>query len=182
MIMQEDGWPLGLQPLSLRVGLVRNNGSVSFNTLLTASPSSSTDSSSDLDTQSTGSFFHDKSIALGSLLGISSILEFSRRSTRGRAAEPLSLGNKKSNKCKIWLFSLCSKLSTDAVTASMNAATTSMAGSSLGHFLEAERKASAVICREAGDLTPNQQFIAGNGEGSGHGTLLVSCLCGHLTH
>lgn len=52
MIMQqEDGWPLGLQPLSLRVGLVRNHGSVSFNTLLTGSPSSSTDSSSDLDTQ-----------------------------------------------------------------------------------------------------------------------------------
>ncbi|XP_019187972.1 PREDICTED: uncharacterized protein At3g17950 [Ipomoea nil] len=185
MAQQEDGWPLGLQPLSLRVGLVRNNqGSLSFNTLLTASPpSSSTHSSSDLDTQSTGSFFHDKSIALGSLLGISSILEFSRRSTRGRAAEPLSLGNKKGKKCKIWLFSLCSKLSTDAVmTASMNA-TTSMAGSSLAHFLEAERKASATICREAAsDLTPNHQFIAGNGEGNGHGTLLVSCLCGHLTH
>lgn len=52
--MQEEGWPLGLHPLNVRVGLVRNrdiNGSLSFNTLITRSPSSSTDSSSDLDTQ-----------------------------------------------------------------------------------------------------------------------------------
>lgn len=55
MDMQGDGWPLGLQPLNVRVELVRNcdlNGSVSFNTLLTGSPTSSPDSSSsDLDTE-----------------------------------------------------------------------------------------------------------------------------------
>jgi len=53
-ILQEDGWPLGLRPLNARVGLVRNrdfNGSISFSTLLTASNSSFTDSSSDLDTE-----------------------------------------------------------------------------------------------------------------------------------
>ena len=52
--MQEEGWPLGLQPLNARIGLVRNrdfSGSVSFSTLLTASPSSSSISSSDLDTE-----------------------------------------------------------------------------------------------------------------------------------
>lgn len=52
--MQEDGWPLGLRPLNARVGLVRNrnfSGSVSFSTLLTDSPSPSTASSSDLDTE-----------------------------------------------------------------------------------------------------------------------------------
>lgn len=51
--LQEGGWPLGLQPVNLRVGLVRNrnlSGSASFSTLLTASPTS-TDSSSDLDTE-----------------------------------------------------------------------------------------------------------------------------------
>lgn len=40
--------------MNLRVGLVRHlnlSGSVSFSTLLTASPSSSTDSSSDLDSE-----------------------------------------------------------------------------------------------------------------------------------
>ncbi|MCL7029750.1 hypothetical protein MKW94_029394, partial [Papaver nudicaule] len=38
---------------------------------------------------STGSFFHDKSITLGSLIGVSSILEFSRRSIRGGRAESM---------------------------------------------------------------------------------------------
>lgn len=50
---QGDGWPLGLQPLNVRVGLVRNsdlNGSVSSNTLLTASTSAES-YSSDLDTE-----------------------------------------------------------------------------------------------------------------------------------
>lgn len=51
--MQGDGWPLGLQPLNVRVGLVRNsdlNGSVSSNTLLTASTSAES-YSTDLDTE-----------------------------------------------------------------------------------------------------------------------------------
>ncbi|KAL9322868.1 hypothetical protein ACSQ67_010921 [Phaseolus vulgaris] len=55
----DEGGPLGLlQPVNARTELVRNSdnagtgtGSISFNTLLTASPPSSTDSSSDLDTQ-----------------------------------------------------------------------------------------------------------------------------------
>ncbi|KAM7531851.1 hypothetical protein LguiB_035261 [Lonicera macranthoides] len=139
----EDGWPLGLQPLNVRVGLVRNrdlNGSVSFNTLLTGSPSSSTDSSSDLDTESTGSFFHDKSITLGNLIGISSILELSRRSAR-RTTTSQTSGNKNNLKPKTWLFSICSKLTTDAVT--INNTTTP---SSLRHFLEAEKRA-ATTCR-----------------------------------
>ncbi|TYK24009.1 uncharacterized protein E5676_scaffold250G001010 [Cucumis melo var. makuwa] len=82
MAQQGDGWPLGLQPLNVRVGVPGNRdylGSVSFNTLMTASPISFSDSSSDLDTESTGSFFHDKSITLGSLIGVSNILELSRR-------------------------------------------------------------------------------------------------------
>ncbi|KAK9121852.1 hypothetical protein Syun_019469 [Stephania yunnanensis] len=54
MNQQEEGWPLGLQPLNMRVGLVRTRDfsrSISFNTLITGSPSSSNDSSSDLDTE-----------------------------------------------------------------------------------------------------------------------------------
>ncbi|KAK9121125.1 hypothetical protein Syun_018742 [Stephania yunnanensis] len=54
MNQQEEGWPLGLQPLNMRVGLVRTrdfSGSISFNNLITGSPSSSTDTSSDLDTE-----------------------------------------------------------------------------------------------------------------------------------
>ncbi|KAH1154605.1 hypothetical protein AAZX31_18G137200 [Glycine max] len=82
---RKKGWPLGLRLLNGRNGDF--SGSVSFSrisTILTASPTPSTESSSDLDSQSTGSFFRDKSITLGSLIGISSFLELSRRSTRGR--------------------------------------------------------------------------------------------------
>ncbi|KAF2303093.1 hypothetical protein GH714_013713 [Hevea brasiliensis] len=134
---QEDGWPLGLRPLNARVGLLRNrdfNGSISCSTLLTGSPSSTTDSSSDLDTESTGSFFHEKSITFGSLIGVSSILELSRRSARRRTTE--ALRDQKNCKSKHWFFSLCSKLSTDAVNTNHT--------SSLGHFLDAERKAANI--------------------------------------
>ncbi|WCJ28292.1 hypothetical protein M5689_009994 [Euphorbia peplus] len=149
MALQEDGgWPLGLRPVNARIGTVTNrehhhhhhhqfNGSISFTTLITASPTCSTDSSSDLDTQSTGSFFHDKSITLGSLIGVSSILELSRRSTRRRTAQE-SLRDEKNCKSRFWLFSLCSKLSTDAVKTEQE---TRAPAPSLGHFLQAERRA-----------------------------------------
>ncbi|KDP35621.1 hypothetical protein JCGZ_09059 [Jatropha curcas] len=211
MALQEEGWPLGLRPVNARVGFVRNrdfNGSISFSTLLTGSPSSFTDSTSDLDTESTGSFFHDKSITLGSLIGVSSILELSRRSTRRRTAEP-SRDQKNNCKPKTWLLSLCSKLSTDAVKTDNV--------SSLGHFLEVERKTddihrrnSSILCgpddfspvllnsdhnslfvgdqiapaqsnasREiAARRRPNTELLE-HGNGNGYGaSLLLSCLCG----
>ncbi|KAI5584337.1 hypothetical protein POPTR_006G084400v4 [Populus trichocarpa] len=206
---QEDGWPLGLRPLNARVGLVRNrdfNGSISFSTLLTASNSSFTDSSSDLDTESTGSFFHDKSLTLGSLIGVSSILELSRRSTRGRTTE--TLREQKNYKSKPWMFSICSRLSPDVVNTNNNAP-------SLGHFLEVERRAAANIHRRNMIYGPrnfspilpnsgvNSQFLGdqiapqssaslgvdggrrSNTELLQHGTgygasLVLSCLCGQL--
>ncbi|KAK4286524.1 hypothetical protein QN277_003069 [Acacia crassicarpa] len=55
MAQQDEGWPLGLQPLHARIGVGGNRdnaASISFNTVITVSPfSSSTDSSSDLDTE-----------------------------------------------------------------------------------------------------------------------------------
>ncbi|KAL3839536.1 hypothetical protein ACJIZ3_024127 [Penstemon smallii] len=205
MAQQEEGWPLGLQPLNVRAGhLVRNrdlNGSsLSFNTLLSGSPISSTDSSSDLDTESTGSFFHDKSITLGSLIGISSILELSRRSTRGRITEPTSR-NKKNYKSKTWFLSLCSRLSTDAVSINNSP--------SLGHFLEAERRAASSYRRNPSPISygpddfshvldPNSLFVGGNiapppppppqssswidSSGADGAPLLLSCLCGNPSH
>ncbi|KAF3454717.1 hypothetical protein FNV43_RR05165 [Rhamnella rubrinervis] len=151
MAQQEEGWPLGLQPINVRVGLARNHdfsGSVSFNTLITGSPTSSTDSSSDLDTESTGSFFHDKSITLGSLIGVTSILELSRRSLRGRKTDQDNCKAKKSsnNKSRIWFFSLCSRNSTDAE--SVNNA------QSLGHFLAVERKAANEYRRNQPLMSP----------------------------
>ncbi|KAG4198588.1 hypothetical protein ERO13_A05G096000v2 [Gossypium hirsutum] len=133
----EGGWPLGLQPLNVRLGLARNHdysGSISFNTTLTASPTSSADSSSDLDTQSTGSFFHDKSVTLGSLIGVSSILEMSKRSVKGRKIEaPREKRSNTNNRSKVGLFSLCSRDSTDAEDVD---------APSLGHFLTEKRRAA----------------------------------------
>ncbi|KAL6979200.1 hypothetical protein U1Q18_020865 [Sarracenia purpurea var. burkii] len=143
MAQQEEGWPLGLQPLNLRVGLARNRGffgSASFNTLLSGS-ASSTDSSSDLDTESTGSFFHDKSISLGSLMGVSSIVDLPRRSIRGRSLRrhhEVSGGFKKRCSSKTWCFSLCPRDNTDADQNNNNTSS-----SSLGHFLAVERRAAA---------------------------------------
>ncbi|RWW07216.1 hypothetical protein GW17_00029407, partial [Ensete ventricosum] len=150
----EGGWPLGLQPVNVRIGFVRNvgfSGSHSFRTLIAASPSSSSSSSSGLDTeksfdtvtthlstclsvlQSTGSFFHDRSsITLGSLIGITSILDLSNRSLR-RSRRQENPRATKNCKTKTW-FSLCSRtqLSGDVTDAAP----------SLGSFLEAERRAS----------------------------------------
>ncbi|XP_050383289.1 uncharacterized protein LOC126800047 [Argentina anserina] len=134
MANQDEGWPLGLRPLNARVGLMRNRelsaGSASFSTLVTGSPTSS--ASSDLDTESTGSLFHDNGITLGSLIGVSSIFDLSRRSSMGRTVETSK--NKKNCKSKHWLFSLCSKLTPEDVHVSNTP--------SLGHFLEAERRGS----------------------------------------
>ncbi|KAJ8457842.1 hypothetical protein OPV22_030768 [Ensete ventricosum] len=132
----EGGWPLGLQPVNVRIGFVRNvgfSGSHSFRTLIAASPSSSSSSSSGLDTESTGSFFHDRSsITLGSLIGITSILDLSNRSLR-RSRRQENPRATKNSKTKTW-FSLCSRtqLSGDVTDAAP----------SLGSFLEAERRAS----------------------------------------
>ncbi|KAK4270306.1 hypothetical protein QN277_023356 [Acacia crassicarpa] len=151
MAQEQEGWPLGLGLLNARIGLVRSHnndnaefsgsGSASFTTLLTPSLSSASmdSSSSHLDYQSTGSLFQDKSNnTLGNLIGISSIFELSRRSSRGRMVEPFR-DNKRIHKLKPWLFSLCSRLTTDAVVA-MNRDGDNVP--SLGHYLEEERRAA----------------------------------------
>ncbi|KAL6987597.1 hypothetical protein U1Q18_013342, partial [Sarracenia purpurea var. burkii] len=90
---------------------------------------------------SIGSFFRERSITLGSLMGVSSFLELSRRTIRRRQTKTSTEKKKNTYRSKLWLFSLCSKLCTDAVT-------TSDAPPSLGHLLEAERRAAAEgICR-----------------------------------
>lgn len=98
--------------------------------------------------QSTGSFFQDRSITLGSLMGATSILELSRRSSRFRTSEA-SLRARKSHQhhrpSKPWLFSLCSRLSTDAVRIET--------APSLGYFLDVERR-SAITYRKNNSRPP----------------------------
>ncbi|KAK1412815.1 hypothetical protein QVD17_34338 [Tagetes erecta] len=128
--VEEGGWPLGLQPLNLRA--------VSFTTMLSVSPSSSSISSSDLDTESTGSFFHDRSITLGNLMGVSSIVELSRRSLRrGKMLSETETKAKSNPKFKTWCFGLCCLCqSADVIEVSTNNIVP------LGHFLEVERRAA----------------------------------------
>ncbi|WVZ17669.1 hypothetical protein V8G54_010651 [Vigna mungo] len=83
-----------------------------------------------MDEMSTASFFRDKSMTLGSLMRISSFLEVSRRSSKGRLEQP-SKNNENNHKLRPWLFSLCSKLTTDAVSVS-----------AAGNNLLSERKAA----------------------------------------
>ncbi|XP_068668807.1 uncharacterized protein At3g17950-like [Aristolochia californica] len=154
MAQREDGWPLGLQPLNVRVGLVRNpdfSGSISFSTLLTGSPTSSTDSSSDLDTESTGSFFRDKSITLGNLIGVDSILDLSGRRS-GRVRRPEAVEGKRSYKSKAW-FSICTK-------ACLNADSPRNAPS-LGHFLEVERRAANGFRRNSNSMSDELDELSG---------------------
>lgn len=159
-----------------------------------------------MNVQSTGSFFRDGSITLGSLMGATSILELSRRSSRFRTSEA-SLRARKSHQhhrsLKPWLFSLCSRLSTDAVRIET--------APPLGYFLEVERR-SAITYRKNNNpppvLDPNsadtssddpqtapqtsnvsvvayaprkQQVGQMIGQDGGYGVpLLLSCLRGHI--
>ncbi|GMI79740.1 hypothetical protein HRI_001643300 [Hibiscus trionum] len=179
--MQEQGWPLGLQPLNAAAARV------SFSTLITASsPGSSCISSSDLDTQSTGSFFHDKSMTLGSLLGVSSFLELSRRRTTQTWREQKNNYKPRSRtRTRTWFFSLCSRLSTDAVD-------TNIKSHSLAHFLQVEspnictRNHRTSVAFGPRDFSHRIESSAGDGrksDGNRDGVpLLLSCLYPRLLH
>ncbi|XP_019161487.1 PREDICTED: uncharacterized protein At3g17950-like isoform X1 [Ipomoea nil] len=161
---QENGWPLGLRhPHNLRIR--RFNGSiVSFDTA--ASPTSTSGFSSDLDTQSTGSFFRDHSITLGSLMGISNLVELSRRSSTRRTRQPLRSESSVVIKSKkTWLFSLCYRLNSGDDEVDMK---TAAMAPSLGYLLEVERRASARFYQ------PNHQY--------GRSHLSLSYLCGYFCH
>lgn len=112
--------------------------------------------------------------------------------------------NNKNNKSRTWLFSLCSKPYTDAVSMkNINSAP------SLGHFLEEERKAAATNntsnygfddfnqLSDYSNVNNNSLFIGsqiapphdgesrkGLFEKDGHNgnDFIFSCLCGHLVH
>ncbi|MED6152304.1 hypothetical protein PIB30_090652 [Stylosanthes scabra] len=102
---------------------------------------------------STGSLFHGRSITLGSLIGISSFLELSRRSGRMVVENSTREENKRNHhhhKLKPCLFSLCSRLSTDDAVASSG---NDVIVPSLGHYLEVERRArDAIACATSNQI------------------------------
>ncbi|KAL8474683.1 hypothetical protein ACS0TY_031212 [Phlomoides rotata] len=71
-----------------------------------SSPTNSSPSSSDLDTESTGSFFHDRSTTLGTLMGVTlQAITFRATSQHRQQENPVSAANgcrrnKKSNKSR----------------------------------------------------------------------------------
>ncbi|KAK8707663.1 hypothetical protein V6N13_058718 [Hibiscus sabdariffa] len=168
--VMEDGWPLGLQPLNARVSLASSDhdhsGSVSFNTMLAASPSSSSDSGTECQhplsiaapgseipflenqltplilelTRSKGSCVHDNGITFGSLIGVSNILELSKRSVRRKNAEAMKENriNNDNKRSKVWVFSLCLRENVD-----VESDIAVDVPSSLGHFLAVERRAAS---------------------------------------
>lgn len=67
--VRSDGWPLGLQQTPMRRAFSEAPA------LFISTPSITSESSSDLDTESTGSFFPERSQTLGSLIGLQSIAQ-----------------------------------------------------------------------------------------------------------
>ncbi|XP_057837579.1 uncharacterized protein At3g17950 [Cryptomeria japonica] len=112
-----------------------------FNTLIAVSPSFSSDSSSDLDTESTGSFFYDKSITLGNLIGLPPDLAASGRDEDGQEHRPsvVPKRHKRNSRCRSW-WGLCGSCSGECNESNMPP--------SLGQFLEVERRAAASNRRE----------------------------------
>lgn len=117
--------------------------------------------------QSTGSFFHDNSITLGSLMGVSSILELYRRSIRRPKTEVMKSRKGKKSNSSSWLPCLCSRGSN--LDAENNPP-------SLGQFLALERRAvnehrknqSPLICGPDDEFAlaqtitePNTLFVNG---------------------
>lgn len=106
----------GFQHSSLRVRVMENLRVAEPNYLdamAVVSPSFSSHSSSDLDTESTGSFFYDKSITLGSLMGLKSdvgvsprVVVHAQELTSREPEAPRSRQNTRSKKSKSW-WRLC---------------------------------------------------------------------------
>jgi len=111
-----------------------------FSSSIAVSPSFSSDSSSDLDTESTGSFFYDKSITLGNLIGIQSDLAVSTRVIDGQEhpSSQTPRRHKRNSRSKSW-WGLCG---------SSGGCNESNMPPSLGQFLEVERRVAASNRRE----------------------------------
>ncbi|XP_020089788.1 uncharacterized protein At3g17950-like [Ananas comosus] len=105
-----------------------------FAELLPSSPTNSSVSSSDLDTESTGSFFPDRSTTLGTLMGVS-FPDLRARAARAQPCSDLARGGARRAKqwrrrlrCRRWWWRCCRA---DA-----------QCPTSLGEFLRVERTLS----------------------------------------
>lgn len=137
------GWPLGLQPLNLRLRLMEHFRLTDASSYVASTPSMTSESSSDLDTESTGSFFPERSTTLGTLIGIPSSGFFGE--SRGVAQQCLENDNSRRRgtvRHRSWCpFLVCA--SNDSCEESMSP--------SLAHLLELERIAALSQRPEIGE-------------------------------
>ncbi|MED6120857.1 hypothetical protein PIB30_024881 [Stylosanthes scabra] len=196
--IEAEGWPLGLlqPPNNARVielarsGNNSESGSISFNTLLTCSSTDYNNSSSDLDTESTGSFFVDNSTTLGNLMGVSTISR--RRAPNNKTEQDLKKINKQ-NKNRLsfiisWLLSSRRRNINPEEANNKNKKTNNDA-TSLAHYLAVERTSNNPIFYYGPHhvAEPNSLFVNGTiappqtnkkKRFSSSLSKLFSCVCG----
>lgn len=121
-----------------------------------SSPTTSSISSSDLDTESTGSFFHDRSTTLGTLMGVTFRAPSLRR--QPSAAQPSTVAGlvavEERRRRRWWL--LCGDEEDDEARRTR---------ASLGEFLEVERR--------FGDVATIRRFEGGGTQGRSEGVLFA---------
>eukprot|EP01018_Ginkgo_biloba_P013735 Gb_24412 [translate_table: standard] len=144
------GWPLGLETVNLRVRILEIIRASESNSFRLTTPSFSSLSSSDLDTESTRSFFPDNSITLGTLIGIRPDHTAMYHSNSGHAQiqthmAQISCDSRRRKSCgraKNWKsFMKCMHLDTKADDNTP----------SLGEFLEAQRQTGISFIDASGE-------------------------------
>lgn len=133
--------------------------------------------------QSMGSFFRERSYTLGNLIGISSFLELSRRSNRTRIDQTASRNHQQQKNLKSykpWIFSICSKLSTNATLIAHNKILSEDDGrqnvQSLRHFLMVERRGIGSTTRSPPTIWMIMRFVIWFPHALTQQILIVSCI------
>lgn len=138
-------WGLALQPSHLRLRLIEHIRLADHASILTPTPSITSQSSSDLETESTGSFFPERSTTLGSLIGIRSRVpadELRDGDDQQAATVEISRSKGQGRHC-CWCAAFLSCMSSDACQERISP--------SLAHLLELERRAAISQRQQMGD-------------------------------
>lgn len=182
----QAGWPLGLETLNLRVRIMDAMIGGDITSLRMSTPSFSSVSSSDFDTESSLSFFPDKSNTLGNLIGIRSNrrtrhasnsvhpernTKISQRNTKISqmgviARTPRSYGRATSWKSLRGCLSLSSRQQNDAL--------------SLADLLKAEKRAGASVVDASRQEKLDANAIYGRSDGVLPGGTNSLFLDGHM--
>ncbi|GLJ15980.1 hypothetical protein SUGI_0264540 [Cryptomeria japonica] len=170
MVIKGVGWPLGLETVNIRVEIMNGIRAMERTPFHLTTPSSSSLSSSNLDTESSTSFFTERSTTLGNLIGITPTQHTSGNvhseelrwmSTNGRRA-------KNNGKMRSWRLLIgCTDMNIDESAVSK---TDNNNAPSLRDLLEAQRSARTVeenvyinVMYEASELEITPLLLGGQG-------------------